>query len=527
MVAAAERRLGAMLREAAKAGGAHTPLVEGGARRGNRRRRGAIISMYGEPASPPTDGSPTEPGGGPEGGEDAPDRRKVELLRRRFPKCTDMQVVESLRIYHGDTHRAGVVCERFARENEFGSASRLTMAELEGMRIDELQALAREHRIMVGGSAVQMRHWLAALFGVTPDILVRLEWVLDAALAAGLPSIDRAGVSLIRSHVASGRFTASHYISMYTDRIRAPAAMAEEEEEGVGAASPASSPHLAGRGTVREGVAVAAAAPPPPAQREVQKSGAGSRQLGAPTPQLRRGVYGSLCRARVGSASSLRERLQFASRLRRRSDRTSGGSGNTGAGAGGSTGTSVAVGLQRRRRDRRQQQSDFDLGATAGWTTSLRASPASCWQRASQQLIPGAAAHHHTGRRLPATPGTGGGDGDGGGRLVRVPAALRAGSAEEVEAERQRQQLLLSTALGGRACEWRRWRAAHAWREAAASRVGQAVAAQISTKGLLLDEAQRMASRATLFDTLAGGAPPAGVPPVTRPPDTPPMMRPS
>lgn len=157
----------------------------------------------------------------------------------------------------------------------------------------------------------------------------------------------------------------------------------------------------------------------------------------------------------------------------------------------------------------------------------MRASPASCWQRASQQLIPGAAAHHHTGRRLPATPGTGGGDGDGGGRLVRVPAALRAGSAEEVEAERQRQQLLLSTALGGRACEWRRWRAAHAWREAAASRVGQAVAAQISTKGLLLDEAQRMASRATLFDTLAGGAPPAGVPPVTRPPDTPPMMRPS
>ena len=214
-----ERQLGQLLAKArspvagAPVHSAHSADTPSLPRRG---RRGATISLYGGIAAEAaaTSAEPAAPAF----------TWQLRLLAKRFPKCSEAQIVEALQCYGGDTDKAGIICERYARQSDgvgLGVADEpLSIEELDSLGLKQLRQLARRLRFRVGGNAVELRQRLAALVGLTPDVMVRLEWVLDAALAAKLPSIDREGAAIIRQNIAEGRFTAVHYITMYTERLR-------------------------------------------------------------------------------------------------------------------------------------------------------------------------------------------------------------------------------------------------------------------------------------------------------------------
>ena len=222
---------------------------------------------------------------------------QARLLAKRFPKCTPEQIDEALDCYDGDTDKAGIICERQSRNAALGGAALsakdepLTMEELELLDSKQLAQLAKKLRFNVSGNANELRMRLAALVGLTPDVMVRLEWILDATLPAKLSSIDREGAAIIRSHVAEGRFTAIHYITMFTERLRISdkvAIAAESDEE----AEPEPEPE--------------------PEPEEVKPDTPPEIADGA----LRREVYKNLRKARCGKRLRMRTRLTYAAKLR-------------------------------------------------------------------------------------------------------------------------------------------------------------------------------------------------------------------
>ena len=140
-----------------------------------------------------------------------------------------------------------------------------------------------------------MRQRLAALVGLTPDVMVRLEWILDAALAAKLPSIDREGAATIRAHIAEGRFTAAHYIQLFTERLRV--SEPDEAEE------------LAGDTDAAD---LEDADDPEMSTEEALPGTPAAIKEGA----LRHNVYRRLRNSRCGKHLRIRERLSHADKLR-------------------------------------------------------------------------------------------------------------------------------------------------------------------------------------------------------------------
>ncbi len=193
--------------------------------KGRRCRRGATLTLY-------QSGKVTEAIKEPDPPKYAWQSR---LLAKRFPKCTAEQIAEALRCFDGDTDKASIICERQSRNAEgpvLGAGDQpLSMEELDVLGSKQLAQLAKKLRFKLVGNENQMRQRLAALVGLSPDVMVRLEWILDAAMAAKLPSIDREGAATIRAHIAEGRFTAAHYIQMFTERLRISEADAIDEPE--------------------------------------------------------------------------------------------------------------------------------------------------------------------------------------------------------------------------------------------------------------------------------------------------------
>ena len=254
-----------------------------------RGRRGATLTLY-------ESGNVAEAVAEPESPKYA---WQARLLTKRFPKCTAEQIAEALEVFDGDTDKASIICERQSR-NAAGPALGamnvpLSMPELEALGAQQLAQLAKELHFNVVGNENEMRQRLAALVGLTPDVMVRLEWILDAALAAKLPSIDREGAATIRSHIAAGRFTAAHYIGMYTERLRTSEANEAEEQIEDSEKEDAT---VADTGT--------AESVPPGTPPAAAKEGA-----------LRHEVYARLCKARCAKHLRIRARLSRADKLRR------------------------------------------------------------------------------------------------------------------------------------------------------------------------------------------------------------------
>ena len=289
-----EKQLSGLLskaRQKAPARREGTPELAKGARRG---RRGATLSLY-------ESGTVTKAIAEP---EPPKFQWQARLLAKRFPKCTPEQIAEALDCFDGDTDKAGIICERQSRNAALGGPALgakdepLSMEELEVLGSKQLAQLAKKLRFNVSGNANELRHRLAALVGLTPDVMVRLEWILDAALAAELPSIDRQGAAIIRSHIAEGRFTAVHYIQMFTERLRitddddVDDAAVDSDEEDAGEAGAGQD----GEGGSRQGT---------PDQPFTVEEGA-----------LRRDVYKRLRKARCGKHLRMRARLCHADKLR-------------------------------------------------------------------------------------------------------------------------------------------------------------------------------------------------------------------
>ena len=220
---AAEGRLKAMLQESRSASTCSlvTPaefeaVALSAARRGRRK---AVVQLQAHFSTPEQSESEADP----EDSDAFTWQRR--LLANRFLKCTDVQILEALRTYAGDTDKAAIICERYARQSDgqVTDGDLVTSVEvLENMDLDALMELARGHGFELKGSATELRNRLGALLGLSKNVMIRLEWVLDAALAADLPSIDHEGAATIRTNVAQGRFSAQHYISMYTERLYVP-----------------------------------------------------------------------------------------------------------------------------------------------------------------------------------------------------------------------------------------------------------------------------------------------------------------
>ena len=224
---------------------------------------------------------------------------QARLLAKRFPKCTGEQIAEALEVFDGDTDKASIICERQSRNAAgpvLGAMDKpLSMPELEALGAKQLAHLAKQLRFKVVGNAHEMRQRLAALLGLTPDVMVRLEWILDAALAAKLPSVDREGAATIRSHIAAGRFTAAHYIRMYTERLRISEADETEEQSED---SDEEDSTVADQGTVEDSDAP------------------GTPPLVAQEGALRHEVYARLRKARCAKHLRIRARLSRAAKLR-------------------------------------------------------------------------------------------------------------------------------------------------------------------------------------------------------------------